>query len=160
MQSKAAIGKHPIHSALVTIPIGAFLLALIGDISTTTVGDPIWFKFSHYCIGIGILAALLAAIFGSVDYFAVKMTPYAKKLATTYMGLNLVAVILYIIDFFLRTNNAVFQSDQWTGVMGLEAIALIILAISGWIGGQMAYVYRVGVVEDSESTDINTRRAA
>jgi uncharacterized membrane protein len=35
MKSKAAIGNHPIHPTLVPIPIGAFSLAILGDIMRT-----------------------------------------------------------------------------------------------------------------------------
>lgn len=160
MRSKAAIGNHPIHPALVTIPIGAFVLALIGDIVTSAAQTQFWYSFALCCIGIGILGALLAAIFGFVDYFSVSMTSRAKTLATSHMVLNLTAVVLYIISFFLRLNNAAFHTSRWAGVMALEVIALVILATSGWIGGQMAYVYRVGVVEPSEVPETPKRRVA
>ena len=83
-----------------------------------------------------------------------------STLATSHMVLNLTAVALYIISFFLRLNNAAFQTGRWAAVMALEVIALVILATSGWIGGQMAYVHRVGVVENLEVTETPTRRAA
>jgi uncharacterized membrane protein len=103
---------------------------------------------------------LLAAIFGFVDYFSVPRAPRVKALATSHMVLNLTAVVLYIISFFLRMNDAAFQTGRWALVMALEVIALAILARSGWIGGQMAYVHRVGVVENPEITESPTRRAA
>ena len=161
MKSKAAIGDHPIHPALVAIPIGAFVLAFIGDIATSTTQSQFWYSFALCCIGIGILGALFAAIFGFVDYFSVPMTPRVKNLATSHMVLNLTAVVLYIVSFLLRMNDAAFQTGRWTFVMALEVIALVILATSGWIGGQMAYVHRVGVVEPPEiTTTAPTRRAA
>ena len=160
MKSKASIGNHPIHPALVTIPIGAFVLALIGDIATSVAQTQFWYSFALYCMGIGILGALFAAVFGFVDYLLVVMTPRAKTLATSHLVLNLTAVVLYIISFFLRINDAAFQTGRWAGVMALEVIALVILATSGWIGGQMAYVHRVGVVENPAVTETPTRRAA
>ena len=33
MRSRAAIGNHPIHPMLVPLPIGAFFLALVGDVA-------------------------------------------------------------------------------------------------------------------------------
>ena len=160
MKSKAAIGNHPIHPALVAIPIGAFVLALIGDIATSAARTQFWYSFALYCIGIGILGALLAAIFGFVDYFSVPMSPRAATLATRHMVLNLIAVVLYIISFFARTNDAAFQTSRWGAVMALEVIALVILARSGWIGGQMVFEHRVGVVEGPEAADASMRRAA
>ena len=160
MRSKAAIGNHPIHPALVTIPIGALVLALIGDIAMSAVHTQFWYSFGLYCLGIGILGALLAAIFGFIDYFSVSMTAPARTLATRHMVLNLTAVVLYIISFFLRLNNAAFLTGRWAVVMALEVIALVILATSGWIGGQMAYVHRVGVLEAPEIKETQARRVA
>jgi uncharacterized membrane protein len=160
MKSKAAIGNHPIHPALVTIPIGAFVLAFIGDIATSEVKTQFWYSFALCCLGIGILGALLAAIFGFIDYFSVPMTPQVKKLATSHMVLNLTAVALYIGSFSLRMNNAAFLTGRWTLVIALEVLGLLILASSGWIGGQMAYVHRVGVLENTERETPSTRRAA
>jgi len=160
MKSKAAIGNHPIHPALVTIPIGALVLALIGDIAMSTAHTQFWYSFALYCLGIGILGALLAAIFGFIDYFSVPMTAPARTLATRHMVLNLTAVVLYIISFFLRLNNAAFLTGRWAAVMALEVIALVILATSGWIGGQMAYVHRVGVVETPAVKEKQARRVA
>ena len=45
MKSKAAIGGRPIHPALVTIPIGAFVLALIGDIVHSFNGGVVLVRF-------------------------------------------------------------------------------------------------------------------
>ena len=160
MKSKAAIGNHPIHPALVAIPIGAFVLALIGDIATTATQSGFWYTFALACIGIGIVGALLAAAFGFIDYFSVPMNPRAARLATIHMSMNLIAVVLYIITFFLRLNAAAFQTSRWGGAMALEVIALVILGTSGWLGGQMAYVHRVGVVEPGEQSESNARRAA
>ena len=162
MKSRAAIGEHPIHPMLITIPIGAFVLALIADIATSATNDHFWYQFSFVCIGIGILGALLAAIFGFIDYFGVKMSTQGARLATIHMVLNLTAVVLYIIGFFLRGNSAAFQTGRWPVVMGLEILALIILGISGWLGGQMTFVHKVGVVEnaDDEATQIGRHQAA
>ena len=90
------------------------------------------------------------------------MSARGAKLATIHMLLNLGAVLLYIIDFFLRRNNAGFQTGRWPLVMGLEILALIVLGISGWLGGQMTFVHKIGVVEnaDAEATQIGRHHAA
>lgn len=160
MRSKAAIGDHPIHPALIPIPIGAFFLALIGDIMHSYNGALFWYDFAMYCIGVGIVSALVAAIFGFVDFVAVPMSTAARRLATIHLSLNLVVVVLYAVTFFLRLNDAAYQTSRWTIAMALEVGPFVMLAISGWIGGQMSYIHRVGVVEEPGETDISTRRAA
>ena len=161
MKSKAAIENHPLHPALVRIPVGAFVLALIGDIATTaTTGLQFWYSFALYCILIGILVALLAAAFGLVDYLGVPMSAAAKHLATTHMVLNLSAVLLCVASLLPRMNNAAFQTGLWIGAMALDIIALATLGTSGWLGGQLACVHRVGVVESEERTQRAARWAS
>ena len=93
MKSKAAIGSHPIHPMLVPIPIGAFFLALVGDVlHTATPADPFWYDFSFTCLGIGLIFAVLAAAAGAVDYLGVKMSSRAFHLASWHAVLNAAAV--------------------------------------------------------------------
>src|SRR5690242_3574520 len=134
MKSLAAIGDHPIHPALITVPIGAFVLALISDICNSATGDRFWYQFSFYCIGIGV-----------------RMSAKGRRLATIHMLLNLFAVLLYIIGFFLRRNYAAFHTGRWPLVMGLEVLAVIVLGTSGWLGGKMTFVHKIGVVENADT---------
>jgi uncharacterized membrane protein len=161
MKSKAAIADHPIHPLLVTIPVAAFALVLLGDIASIITRDPYWYRFSFDCLRIGILFALLAATFGFIDYVTVKMSVAGHKLATTHMILNLTAVVLYIVDWGLRRNNHALGTSRWIPAVILEIVALIILGSSGWIGGKMTFQHKIGVVEnvDPEATAIGQREA-
>jgi uncharacterized membrane protein len=160
MKSKAAVGNHPIHPALVTLPFGAFFLALIGDIVHSLSGGLFWYQFAFYCIGIGIITALVAAVFGFVDYVAVPMRPAARVLASTHLTLNLIAVVLYVITFFLRLSNAAYQTSRWTLAFVLEVVPFAMLAISAWLGGQMVFIHHVGVVEAQSAEPEQWHRAA
>jgi uncharacterized membrane protein len=156
MKSKAAIGKHPIHPALVPIPIGAFALTLIGDVAHAVSHDPFWYRFAFYCMGIGIVTALVAAVFGFIDYFGVKMSARGYRIATIHMCLNLAGVTLYAINFLMRRGDAALDTSRWPVVFGLEVVTFLALGASGWLGGKLAFEHKVGVAEgsDPEATEI------
>ncbi len=162
MKSKAALGNHPIHPLLVTLPVGAFSLVLLGDIASLITQDPFWYRFSFDCLVVGILSALLAASVGFIDYVTVTMSTAGRKLATIHMVLNLSAVVLYIIDWWLRRNAGALGTNLWIPAVVLEIIALIILGSSGWIGGKMTFKHKIGVVEnaDPQATEIGKRETA
>lgn len=161
MKSKAAIGNHPIHPMLIPVPIGAFVLTLIGDIATTVTDSIFWYDFAYYCIAVGVISALVAAVFGFIDYAGVRMPERTRTLATTHMVLNLVVVVLYAVNFFLRRGHAAFQTGAWGVVMTMEIVTLGILAVSGWIGGHLAYIHHVGMVDAPASAEpSDLRRAA
>jgi uncharacterized membrane protein len=156
MKSKAAIGTHPIHPAIVPLPIGAFSLALIGDVVHAYTREPFWYRFAFICIGIGILTAIVAALFGMLDYFGVRMSRRGASIATTHMVLNLGVVALYAVNLLLRRDDAALLTSRWPFVFGLDVVAYVALGISGWLGGKLAYEHKVGVVErlDPEATSI------
>lgn len=164
MKSKAAIGNHPIHPMIVPIPIGAFTLALLGDIlHTVSPEDPFWYEFSYACIGVGVLFALIAAVVGAIDYFGVRMSSKAFRIATAHALLNVTLVVLYGASFLLRRNGAAMAEERWPVALALAVLGFVLLGASGWLGGKLAYEHRVGVVEQRDvapATNANKARAA
>jgi len=147
MRSRAAIGSHPIHPMLVPLPIGAFFLALIGDIAYSGGNAGFWYDLSYVCIAVGILTALLAAVAGAIDYFSVKMSGRAFRLATWHGVLNVVMVILYTTSFLLRRPGAAATGSRWAVASALGFVGFGVLAVTGWLGGSIAHEHRVGVIE-------------
>jgi uncharacterized membrane protein len=45
VRSRAAIGRHPIHPALVALPIGSFFLVFVADVLHALRGDVFWYDF-------------------------------------------------------------------------------------------------------------------
>jgi len=162
MKSKAAIGTQPIHPRIVPVPIGAFFLALVGDILHLSGRDPNWYRFSSFCIAVGIVTALLAAVFGAIEYFGVKMSAAGARIATWHAILNVTVVALYAVSWWMRRNDAVLGNARFSLAMTLAVVAFLMLGVSGWLGGNLAYHHKVGVVEkkDPEATEIGMRESA
>jgi uncharacterized membrane protein len=161
MRSKAAIGKHPIHPMIVPIPIGAFFLAFAGDIAHAATADAFWYRFSYVCIGAGLLFAALAAVFGIIEYVGVQMSAPGKKLAGWHARFNVAVILLYGVSFWLRRGDGALGTDRWPLAMGLAILAFLLLGVSGWLGGNLSYLHKVGVVEDEdpEAREIGLREA-
>ena len=140
MASRASIAGHPIHPMLVTIPIGLWVFSLVADIAGIATGGEAWPVVALYCMGGGIVGALLAAVPGFVDL--VSMTDErVKKIGLTHMAVNLVVVTLYAVNFALR-----WRGEAWDGTpLVLSVIAILLLLSSGWLGGHMVYVLGVAV---------------
>lgn len=161
MRSKAAIGGHPVHPMLVPIPIGAFFLALVGDIlHMAAPRDAFWYDFSFTCIGIGIFFSLVAAVAGAVDYVGVNMSAKAFRTATKHLLLNLSVVALYLVSFFARRGETAIAGGRWLLAFGTALAAFALLGISGWLGGKLAYEYHVGVNEGVEAPAASAKRAS
>src|SRR5688572_862675 len=162
MRSRAAIGKHPLHPALVALPIGAFTLTVFGDLSHQFTRQIFWYDFSRWCLLAGVLTALLAAATGLIDYFGVRMSPAGRRLATIHMVLNLTGVALFALSLVLRWNHGALANSRWPLAFGLALIAFAGLGAAGWIGGKLVFEHKVGVVEnqDAQATEIGRQEAA
>lgn len=140
MQGKATIGGHPIHPMLIPFPIAFFVGALVSDIISHWGDALFWPRMSVVLIGLGIIGALAAALFGFIDYATAPLSEGAKKTATTHMALNLIVVVVFAIAFYLRLGDA-------TSTIGyvLTVLGVLILAVSGYLGGKLVFEGGVGV---------------
>jgi uncharacterized membrane protein len=154
MRSRAALGNHPLHPAMVAIPIGAFTVTLVGDVITFFGGAAGWRETAEYALLVGIVGALLSAVLGFIDYFGVTMSAAGRRLATYHMILNLLAVGLFAVSYLLRRDE-----DGWATAAIASTVAYLMVMGSGWLGGKMVYEHKLAVVEnaDPEATAIGQR---
>lgn len=139
---------HPFHPILVTVPIGAWVASLVFDLAATGAGEPeVFVKGAFWLIGVGILGALAAAVFGLLDLLAIPRHTRAFRTGLTHMALNLVVVALFAVSFALRRGH-LDEADATIGAVVVSVVALAILAVSGWLGGKLAYAYGVRVVDE------------
>lgn len=147
MQGKATLAGHPIHPMLVGFPIGFFGAVLVSDIISIWGNPAFWPRVAMWLIAFGVIGALVAAVFGFVDYLTAPMSAAAKRTATTHMILNLTVVALYIAAFFVRYANPISTLGYVLTYVGLAT-----LVVSGWYGGHLVYVGLVGTKPAHETT--------
>lgn len=156
MRSKAAINGHPIHPGLVAIPIGAFTVTLVADVIMWRTGNVAWAEAARYALIVGVVGALLAAVFGFIDFFGVQMSAAGAKVARTHMILNLTAVVLFALSLWLRYR----APEGWTMTAFLAStVAYLVVSGSGYLGGELVFKHKVGVLEsaDREATELGQR---
>lgn len=147
MRTPASIFKHPIHPMLVVFPIGLWIFSLACDLIRLA-GAPgdAWSTVAFYSMVGGLIGALLAAVPGFIDYFFYQGgTPPVKPIAQTHMAINLAAVVLYVINIWLRVNDPTNINSITSIPVLLSIVGVALLFVSGWLGGQMVHVYGVGV---------------
>ena len=138
---------HPFHALLVTIPIGAWVASFVFDIASFVSDDPAAFaRGAALLIGIGLVGAVLAAIFGLLDLTRLTKGTRARKIALTHMTINLTVVVLFLVSFAIRL-AAGYQTGNVAGMV-VSIIALLLLGVSGFLGGELAYRYGVRVADE------------
>lgn len=147
MQGKATLAGHPIHPMLVGFPIGFFGAVLVSDVISIWGSPAFWPRVAMWLIAFGVIGALVAAVFGFVDYLTAPMSAAVKRTATTHLILNLAVVALYIAAFFVRYANPISTLGYVLTYVGLAT-----LAVSGWYGGHLVYVGLVGTKPAHDTT--------
>ena len=148
MSSTASFKGHPLHPILIPLPIGLWIFSIVADlIFKFGFGGPIWNDVAFYTLGGGIVGALIAALPGFIDLTDLQ-NPKTKSIAIWHMFINLLAVALYCVNFWLRMHRA--PGDNLPIV--LSAIEIVLIIISGWLGGELVYVRGVAVKQPPDQS--------
>lgn len=158
MASRASIAGHPIHPMLVVFPVGLWVFSFICDLIYLGTGNALWWLLAFYTMIGGIIGALAAAVFGIIDYTGIRDRE-TKRIGTTHMWLNITITVLFLINAYWRTQVGLESlAPVW-----LSLISVVLLGISGWLGGSMVYVHGQGVSSEllaqrSVSVPVERRR--
>jgi uncharacterized membrane protein len=151
MTKSATIGGHPIHPMLIVFPVGLWIFSFVSDLLLVSGwGGPGWSDVAMATMLSGLIGALLAAVPGFIDYFTITDAKAART-AKWHMILNLLLVGLYAFNLFVRTQT---PPGAFFPIL-LSLIGVVILGVSGWLGGDLVYVQGMGVkaLEQTESKD-------
>ena len=150
MEARAKLFGHPIHQMLIAFPLGVLAMALVFDLVAL-----VWnrhaglFAASFYMIAAGVIAGLLAAVFGLIDFLAIPDGTRAKRVGRLHGIGNVVVVVLFAASWLLRRGA---PGDPATRAIVLAALGAGLATITGWLGGEL--VGRLGVgVDDGAHLD-------
>lgn len=140
---------HPFHPILVTVPIGAWVASFVFDLASRLVDRPGFLaEGSEWLIALGVLGALAAATVGFLDLFAIPSGTAAHRTALIHMSLNLLITTAYALGFWWRHGSYDNGHPVAAGQIALSAVSLAALAVSGFLGGKLAYRYGVRVADE------------
>lgn len=144
--SRAAIGGHPLHPMVVPFPIAFLVGALAADIVFSATSDPFWARAAFWLLAAGIVMGAVAALLGLVDFLSI---PRVRSLAIAWVHFlgNGAAVLLAIWNIALRWSDPAAAPTRLA--IALSVIVVAILLVTGWLGGELAFRHRIGVVARS-----------
>jgi len=127
---------HPLHPAIVPLPIGAWATAVVLDIASMT-GNKRYSRAADAACGLGVVSLAPAVLAGLAEFSHLDGEP--RRVAFIHATTNAVAGGLLIGSFFLRKAGlrgaGIFCSLLGFGIAGFSA----------WLGGELSYRYGAGV---------------
>jgi uncharacterized membrane protein len=153
MASKASIGGHPVHPILVTFPIALWSTSFATDVINYFCRNISLALISKYMLAAGCLGALAAALAGFIDWLSIK-DPHVKRIANWHARLNVIALIIFAISLYFRMRiGAHWVNYQLRIPVLLSLLGVILISISGWLGGELAYKHGVGVAPQHDTPE-------
>ena len=148
MSAPASFKGHPFHPMLVALPIGLWIFSIVSDlIFKFGWAGPVWNDVAFYTLAGGIVGALIAALPGFVDLIGLQ-NPKTMTIAIWHMFINLLAVALYCFNFWVLMHRP--PGDNLPIL--LSAIGIVLIIISGWLGGELVYVRGVAVKQPPDAS--------
>src|SRR5256885_5077566 len=98
MEARAKLFGHPIHQMLIVFPLGVLGMSLFFDLIALATNRPALLQASFYMIAAGIVAGLVAAVFGLIDFLAIPGGTRAKSIGLLPGVGNVVVVGLFALS--------------------------------------------------------------
>lgn len=127
---------HPLHPVITDVPIGAWTTAQVLDLASAARGDDAGLDAaSDLALGLGIVAAVGAAVTGFTDWSEIGGAP--RRLGLVHGLINTVGLACNLGSLALRLRGG----DRGLA-RGLSATGYVIAGVAAYIGGDL--VYKVG----------------
>ena len=138
MRTNSKVVRHPIHPMLVPAAITLWVFSLVCDgFYVFGSGDPAWRTLAYYSMVAGIVAALASALIGLLEIPSLARRATISALA--HVAVNVAVAGLYALNVWQRTA----VPDNVNGPIFLSALALGVLALSGWLREHVLYMGEV-----------------
>jgi uncharacterized membrane protein len=104
-----------------------------------------WATASLWLLGAALVMAALAALAGLTDFLG---EVRIRQLSTAWLHMigNVVAVLLSAVNWYLRFDGGE-TAVLPTGIL-ISLLVVLILVYTGWQGGKLVFVGRVGVADE------------
>lgn len=152
IESLAAVAGHPLHPALVPLPIGAFVGALASDLAYAATGDAFFARASRLLTGAAVVTGLASGALGAIDFLG-RSRVRSHTAAWVHAGGNLAALGIGAASLALRARSTADEKAQVLPAgLALSVAAGAVLLVTGWLGGELSYRHRIGVMAEEGSS--------
>jgi uncharacterized membrane protein len=137
---------HPLHPPLTDVAIGTYTFATIAAVlATFDVAVPGTIDAWWIALIVGIVASVLAAVTGVVDWLRLPWGSAIWRTATLHGIANLVATALFVLAAV--TGHSAYVDEEMNAIgLLLTLLGVGALTVGGWLGGAIVFVHGMRVL--------------
>ncbi|HXA00416.1 MAG TPA: DUF2231 domain-containing protein, partial [Cytophagaceae bacterium] len=141
---------HPIHIMLIHFPMALFPVGFLFDLLSWLKDEKIFALMGFYCMGTGLVASILAALFGVADFLKLPDDQTIRTKAVIHAGINILVVFVYLGLFIFRL--AEFHDQKIVSLMLniVNGVLVLGLIISAHFGGELILKHKIGMIADEK----------
>jgi uncharacterized membrane protein len=138
--------EHPIHPIVVHFPIALLFTAVLFEFLGLLKRRDEYRRFGHWLLMLGMVAGLVAAGFGWWGEGAVKAAGVPGEAIDRHESFAVASLIAFGLLLIFRR----WARDRWSPrgraiYLALAVAGLLLLAATGYFGGDLVYRYGAGV---------------
>lgn len=158
---------HPLHAMLSDLPVGTTVAGVAFDILGAITRAPGWRFAARAALGTALASGAAAAVVGLWDYQAVPSEHPARRIGALHGILNAGVLLLLLLSLLARRQRAAIHAPDEATASAAETVArgwalaaLGVLAVSGWLGGDLVFKlgWRVIPAEHAEQLEAELRQ--
>jgi uncharacterized membrane protein len=158
MASQASIAGHPVHPMLIPFPLALWITSFVADVIFYFNRNQSLLLIAKFTLAAGIIGGLVAAVPGIIDWLAIRNAD-VKRIANWHARLNIIALLIFAASLYLRTRyGAPWVGWRLTIPFLLSLVGVILIGISGWLGGDLVYKHGVSVKPQHDSPEEETAK--
>jgi uncharacterized membrane protein len=137
---------QPLHPMFVHFPIALYLLGVLLTLGYLWRHKPDYERFAYWAFLLAWIAAAFAALAGLVDLGGLAPDDARRGSINRHItsGVALFIVNGLVVYMRFRWPDVLTNSRRWT-YLALMAAGVVIVVITGWLGGKLVYDLEVGV---------------
>jgi uncharacterized membrane protein len=152
MYSKARVAGHPLHPMLVAFPLAFYTATVATLLVYIGTREAFWYRVAMIANLAGIATAVIAAVPGAIDVFALPRGSRARAIGLRHAGYQLIATGLFVVTALVLyqtwTHKMMIAGEYLfdaTIPLAIAVVAWLAMVIAGSLGWTLVQTHHVGI---------------
>lgn len=142
MKARLRIFGQPVHHMLAVFPLGLLATSFFFDLAWLATANEELANVAWWMIFAGVVGAIVASLFGLIDWLAIPRGTRAWILGAWHGGATVLVALLFAASWLLRRDLP--AHPEWLAI-ALSGGGVLLSVLTGWLGGELADRMEEGV---------------